>query len=124
MVMGLRTIVRMMVAILLACMVSIHALAALRRALLVNLLQLMCLLVCTTDRLISHLAIWCLLLQLLLEQLLRVTDNGLVCGWRLTNLSMGDFFDLLVQSFLRLLVQYLLLLSSPYYFLNDLHLCF
>ena len=62
------------------------------------------LLVCTTDRLISQLAIRCLLLQLLLEQLLRVTDYGLVCGWRLTDLSMGDSFDLLVQSFLRLLV--------------------
>ena len=93
-----------MVAILLAWIVPIHPLAALRRTLLVNLLQLMRLLVCATDRLISHLAIWCLLLQLLLEQLVRVTDYGLVCGWRLTDLSMGDFFDLLVQSFLRLLV--------------------
>ena len=128
-VMGLRAIAHVMVMVLLwgagQSMVSIYSLAALRWTLLMNRLWLMRLLVCTTNWLITHLAVRSLLLlQLLLEQLLRIADYGLVRGWRLTNLSMGYFFDLLVQSFLRLLVQYLLLLSSSYYFLNDFHLCF
>ena len=100
-------------------MISIHPLASLRWALLVNLLHLMRLLICTTDRFVPCFAVFW---RLLLEKLLGVIDDCLVSWWRLADFPVRHLLDLFVKGLFSFLIKYLLFLSSSDYFLYDLHI--